>query len=208
MSAASTTAKAVRSAERVSRPAVTQSLAQIVVLSHGQTITTSVVIADKFRKRHTDVLRAICNLECSAGFRQRNFASADYLDEQEKPRPKKRKAPEALARSEAQENRIDSAIIAPMADAIKASVMADEVVAATDYPEADRPLFWAAIAQVRDEMPCVRPTWRTINEEHVNGLRTRQRVFRLQAGSVDLNYAVSIFVIGGAIGQIAARWML
>lgn len=84
MTAASAPAKIVRNAERIS---VSQSLAQIVVVSHGQTITTSVVIAEKFGKRHTDVLRAIGNLECSKGFRQRNFASADYLDEQGKPRP-------------------------------------------------------------------------------------------------------------------------
>jgi len=84
MTTASPAAKNTRSAERIS---ASQSLAQIVLVSHGQTITTSVVIAEKFGKRHTDVLRAIGNLECSEGFRQRNFASADYVDEQGKPRP-------------------------------------------------------------------------------------------------------------------------
>lgn len=60
---------------------------KIIRVEHGQPVTTSLLIAEKFGKRHTDVLRAIGNLECSEGFRQRNFASADYLDEQGKPRP-------------------------------------------------------------------------------------------------------------------------
>lgn len=123
-------------------------------------------------------------------------------------RPQKRKASEALARSEAQENRIDIGIIASLVDTIKASLMAGEVVTALDIDEDARQHFWGVIAKLRDEMPGIRSGWRTTNEQYVDGLRTRQRVFRLQAGSVDLNYAVSIFVIGGAIGQIAARWML
>lgn len=49
--------------------------------------TTSLEIAERFKKRHADVLRAIENLECSPEFRQRNFALADYLDGQKKPRP-------------------------------------------------------------------------------------------------------------------------
>jgi hypothetical protein len=64
-------------------------------------------------------------------------------------------------------------------DAIKARIMAGEIVGALDYPEADRPLFWAAIARVRDDLPAVKPTWRTINEQHVDGLRTRQKLFRI-----------------------------
>lgn len=91
----------------------------------------------------------------------------------------KKQAPSAMARSGAQENRNDTNIIATLVDAIKASILAGEVVTATDYPEAERPLFWAAIARVRDDMPYVKPTWRTINEQHVNGLRTRLKVFRI-----------------------------
>jgi hypothetical protein len=62
-----------------------------------------------------------------------------------------------MARSGAQENKTTPDIIAALADAIKASIMAGEFVAATDYPEGDRPQFWAAIARVRDDLPCVRP---------------------------------------------------
>lgn len=93
--------------------------------------------------------------------------------------PEKGKASEAMARPEAQESRIDSKIIAGLADSIKANLMAGEVVAATDYPEAERPLFWAAVALVRDDLPCMRPTWRTISEQHVDGIRTRQKMFRI-----------------------------
>lgn len=42
--------------------------------------TTSRVIADKFGKRHADVIRAVRNLECSDDFNERNFAPVEYLD--------------------------------------------------------------------------------------------------------------------------------
>lgn len=103
-------------------------------------------------------------------------------------RPQKRQAPEALERPEAQKSRIDSAIIAASANAIKARIQAGEVVGTLDYPEADRPLFWASIAIVRDALPCVRPTWRTIAEQHVDGIRTRQKLFKIfprQHGLID-----------------------
>ncbi|MBK8115689.1 MAG: Rha family transcriptional regulator [Candidatus Accumulibacter sp.] len=87
MNATSTTTKYARSAERISRRAVSQSLEQIVVITHGKPTTTSVLIAEKFGKRHADVLRAIVNLECSGDFRQRNFASSSYLNEQGKEQP-------------------------------------------------------------------------------------------------------------------------
>ena len=41
----------------------------------GNPITTSLLIAEKFGKRHADVLRAIGNLNCSHDFLERNFAS-------------------------------------------------------------------------------------------------------------------------------------
>ena len=57
-----------------------------VQLVGGVPMTTSLEVADNFHKRHADVLRAIANLECSERFRQRNFALANYLDRQKKPR--------------------------------------------------------------------------------------------------------------------------
>lgn len=50
----------------------------IVTVTRGNPITTSVVVAEKFGKRHADVLRAIENLDCSDGFRQRNFALTSH----------------------------------------------------------------------------------------------------------------------------------
>lgn len=41
---------------------------------NGTPITTSLLVAEKFEKRHADVLRAIENLNCSNDFRQRNYA--------------------------------------------------------------------------------------------------------------------------------------
>lgn len=40
----------------------------------GNVVTTSLLVAEKFGKRHEDVLRAVKNLECSAEFHERNFA--------------------------------------------------------------------------------------------------------------------------------------
>ena len=59
-----------------------------VTLHHGRPSTTSLEVANFFRKRHADVLRDISNVSsnCPEKFSQRNFASADYIDEQGKPR--------------------------------------------------------------------------------------------------------------------------
>lgn len=59
-----------------------------VSLHNGRPATTSREVANFFHKRHADVLRDISNISsnCPETFRQRNFASADYTDEQGKPR--------------------------------------------------------------------------------------------------------------------------
>ncbi|ENS0909577.1 Rha family transcriptional regulator, partial [Escherichia coli] len=69
-------------------------MATILTLSHpdvtienGRAVTTSVAIAEFFRKMHKDVLKKIDNLECSQKFSERNFAPAEYIDEQGKKRP-------------------------------------------------------------------------------------------------------------------------
>lgn len=45
----------------------------LVITHNNQVFTTSKLIAQKFEKRHANVLRAIETLECSKGFRERNF---------------------------------------------------------------------------------------------------------------------------------------
>lgn len=58
-----------------------------LIEAHGGNLwTTSTKVAGKFKKDHGVVLRAIRNLKCSDEFRQSNFALADYIDEQGKPR--------------------------------------------------------------------------------------------------------------------------
>ncbi|SBT09837.1 hypothetical protein ACCAA_790014 [Candidatus Accumulibacter aalborgensis] len=77
-------------------------------------------------------------------------------------------------------------------DTLKARLQAGEIIAALDYPEADRPLFWSAITLVLDDLPRVRQVWRTIAEQHVDGIRTRQRMFRIcprQRGVIDSTLA-------------------
>lgn len=53
---------------------------QLVFIQDGKTVTDSLTVAEVFGKRHSDVLRSIDNLECSAEFNERNFASVDYID--------------------------------------------------------------------------------------------------------------------------------
>jgi Rha family phage regulatory protein len=62
----------------------------LVEVDHGEPWTTSLLIAQKFKKRHDNVLRAIEKLDCSEEFRRLNFEEADYLDDQRKPRPLRR----------------------------------------------------------------------------------------------------------------------
>lgn len=57
---------------------------QLVEIKHGETLTTSKVIADSFGKIHRDVLRSIKNLDCSDEFRARNFAQSSYISPQNK----------------------------------------------------------------------------------------------------------------------------
>lgn len=59
----------------------------MVTLNGNEVMTTSLKVAEHFGKRHADILRAIKNIGCSKEFSERNFASADYIDEQGKLRP-------------------------------------------------------------------------------------------------------------------------
>lgn len=45
----------------------------------GNPVTTSLIVAEKFKKNHKDVLRAIRNLNCSDNFHKRNFAPMNYI---------------------------------------------------------------------------------------------------------------------------------
>jgi len=54
---------------------------------NGTIKTTSLKVAEHFGKRHGDVIRSLNNIECSTEFSERNFALAEYIDEQGKPRP-------------------------------------------------------------------------------------------------------------------------
>lgn len=62
---------------------------EMVQAKNGEIVTTSRKVAKYFGKRHGDVLRKIekVKADCSSEFSQRNFAPADYIDEQGKVRP-------------------------------------------------------------------------------------------------------------------------
>lgn len=46
-----------------------------LAVTNGQATTTSLQVAEKFNKRHDDVLKAVRNLECPPEFHARNFAA-------------------------------------------------------------------------------------------------------------------------------------
>ena len=58
----------------------------LTFVQNGQVLTDSRTVAATFGKQHKDVLRRIAALECPADFSERNFAPAEYTDEQGKPR--------------------------------------------------------------------------------------------------------------------------
>lgn len=60
---------------------------QLVIPYKKHASTTSRLIAQKFNKRHSDVLRAITNLDCSQEFNERNFARVEYTDSKGEKRP-------------------------------------------------------------------------------------------------------------------------
>lgn len=53
----------------------------------GKATTTSLAIAEFFGKRHSHVLRAVKNLECSKEFNERNFGLVEYTDAKGEKRP-------------------------------------------------------------------------------------------------------------------------
>ena len=50
--------------------------------SKGQDVTTSLIVAEVFGKRHDHVLRDIENLSCSNAFRLLNFGETPYIHPQ------------------------------------------------------------------------------------------------------------------------------
>lgn len=60
---------------------------QLVEIRDNQAMTSSLIVAEKFGKKHKDVLKAIQNLECSDSFNERNFAPVEYTDKKGEKRP-------------------------------------------------------------------------------------------------------------------------
>lgn len=50
----------------------------LVSVNNNQVVTTSIQVAEFFQRPHKDVLASIRNLECSSGFRERNFSPSCY----------------------------------------------------------------------------------------------------------------------------------
>ena len=59
----------------------------LVIIKENKLITTSLMIAKVFNKKHFHVMEAIRNLECSEEFRQSNFRLTFYIDIQGKKQP-------------------------------------------------------------------------------------------------------------------------
>lgn len=59
----------------------------LITTTQGQPMTTSLVIAEKFGKRHKNVIQAVRNLETPVEFNGLNFQPVDYIDEKGESRP-------------------------------------------------------------------------------------------------------------------------
>lgn len=59
----------------------------LVYQKNDRPLTDSRIVAKCFKKRHADVIRDIEMLDCSADFRERNFALSSYRSEQNKKMP-------------------------------------------------------------------------------------------------------------------------
>lgn len=59
----------------------------VKINDNNQVTTDSLTVADRFGKRHCDVLRSIKMLKCSKEFGERNFALSSYITEQGKEQP-------------------------------------------------------------------------------------------------------------------------
>lgn len=60
---------------------------EIVEVRDGIPMVSSLQVAEKFGKRHNDVLRAVRSIEMSEEFTARNFAQSDYRDNSGKSNP-------------------------------------------------------------------------------------------------------------------------
>lgn len=56
----------------------THETGNLVSVNNNQVVTTSIQVAEFFQRPHKDVLASIRNLECSSGFRERNFSPSCY----------------------------------------------------------------------------------------------------------------------------------
>ena len=60
---------------------------RMVAAENGQPMTTSLKVAEYFKKEHGKVLRAVRRLSCSLKFRQANFGESSYINDQGKKQP-------------------------------------------------------------------------------------------------------------------------
>ena len=58
-----------------------KTLNALVQVKNNQVVTSSLIVAEHFGKKHKDVLRAIKALDCSGDFTERNFAPCMYISE-------------------------------------------------------------------------------------------------------------------------------
>lgn len=60
---------------------------KLVTITDQKAVTTSLIVAEAFNKRHSDLLARFKAIECSEEFAQRNFSLGSYLDGNKQPRP-------------------------------------------------------------------------------------------------------------------------
>ncbi len=60
---------------------------ELVTVNHNIAVTTSLLVAEMFHKRHDSVIRDIKNLDCSKEFNLHNFVETSYVDTWNRKQP-------------------------------------------------------------------------------------------------------------------------
>lgn len=69
------------------KPIVTNAADENCFISGDEIKTTSLKIAEVFKKQHKDILRKLEAVHCSEDFRRRNFTPSSYVNSQNKKQP-------------------------------------------------------------------------------------------------------------------------
>ena len=103
------------------------------------------------------------------------------------------------------ESDLDGAILPKLTEQITAIITNGGTVSAADFPAESRLYFHGAMQKVRNTIP-VKPGWKTVDEDFVDGLRLRQRTYRLKvSGHIDGTLLALLAFAVAVVAALAVR---